>query len=162
FTTTTLTADQIHEIGLKQVAALETQMDDVFRRIGRTQGSVKERIAQLKKDQAYPLTEEGRAQIMADADAILRDAEKRAAAQFATTPQPAVVARPFPRFREANAAANYTAPARDGSRPGVVQVPLRPERMTKFGLRTLMYHEGVPGHHFQITLEAENAAQPRF
>jgi uncharacterized protein (DUF885 family) len=43
-----------------------------------------------------------------------------------------------------------------------VQVPLRPERMTLFGLRTLMYHEGVPGHHFQIALELENTAQPRF
>src|SRR5204862_3391258 len=50
FTTTSLTADQIHEIGLKQVASLETQMDGIFRQIGRTEGSVKERIARLKKD----------------------------------------------------------------------------------------------------------------
>ncbi len=164
YTTTTLTADQIHEIGLKRVAELEKQMDDVFRQIGRTQGTITERISQLKKDkdQVYPLTEDGRAKIMADADAILRDAEKRAALQFDRTPKTPVVARPFPRFREANAAANYTAPAPDGSRPGTVQIPLRPERMTRFGLRTLMYHEGVPGHHFQIALELENTAQPRF
>src|ERR1043166_8964413 len=77
YTTTSLPADQIHEIGLKRVAELETQMDDVFRQIGRTQGSVKERIAQLKKEQAYPLTEDGRTQIMADANAIVHDAEKR-------------------------------------------------------------------------------------
>jgi uncharacterized protein (DUF885 family)/mannose-6-phosphate isomerase-like protein (cupin superfamily) len=162
YTTTSLTADQIHEIGLKQVASLEKQMDDVFRQIGRTQGSVKDRIAQLKKDQAYPLTEDGRAQIMADADAMLRDAEKRAAAQFDRTPKAPVVARAYPRFREANAAASYSAPAPDGSRPGTVQIPLRPERMTKFGLRSLMYHEGVPGHHFQIALELENTTEPRF
>ena len=162
FTTTNLTADQIHEIGLQRVAALEKQMDEVFRQIGKTQGSIKERIAALQKSEAYPLTEEGRVKIMADADEILRDAEKRAALRFDRTPKSAVAVRAMPRFREANAAANYTAPAPDGSRPGTVQIPLRPERMTKFNLRSLIYHEGVPGHHFQIALELENTAQPRF
>jgi len=162
YTTTNLSADQIHEIGLKRVAELEKQMDDVFRQVGRTQGSINQRIEQLKKEQAYPLTEEGRTQLINDANAIVRDAEKRATAQFDRTPEAPVEARPFPRFREANAAANYTQPSADGSRPGIVQIPLRPERMTKFGLRTLLYHEGVPGHHFQIALEQENRAQPRF
>jgi uncharacterized protein (DUF885 family)/quercetin dioxygenase-like cupin family protein len=161
-TTTNLTADEIHEIGLKQVAAIEKQMDDVMRQIGRTQGSIKDRVAQLKKEQAYPLTEEARTKIMADANAMIRDAEKRAALQFDRTPKAPVEARPFPRFREANAAANYTSPPADGSRPGIVQIPLRPERMTLFGLRSLLYHEGVPGHHFQIALEAENRGLPRF
>jgi uncharacterized protein (DUF885 family) len=162
YTTTNLTADQIHDIGLKRVAEIEKQMQDLFRQIGRTEGSIKARVAALQKEQAYPLTEEGRAKIMADAEAMIRDAEKRAAQQFNRTPKTPVIARPYPRFREANAAASYGAPAPDGSRPGTVQVPLRPERMTLFGLRTLMYHEGVPGHHFQIALELENTAQPRF
>jgi uncharacterized protein (DUF885 family) len=162
YTTTNLTADQIHDIGLKRVAEIEKQMEDVFRQIGRTEGSSKVRVAALKKEQAYPLTDEGRAKIMADVEAMIRDAEKRAAQQFNRTPKAPVIARPYPRFREANAAASYGAPAPDGSRPGTVQVPLRPERMTLFGLRTLMYHEGVPGHHFQIALELENTAQPRF
>jgi uncharacterized protein (DUF885 family)/quercetin dioxygenase-like cupin family protein len=162
YTTTNLTADQIHDIGLRRVAELEKQMDDVFRQIGRTQGSVRERMAQLDKEQAYPLTEEGRTQIISDANAIIRDAQKRAAAQFERTPTAPVEARPFPRFREANAAANYTQPAADGSRPGIVQIPLRTEYMTKVRLRTLLHHEAVPGHHFQIALEQENRAQPRF
>jgi uncharacterized protein (DUF885 family) len=72
------------------------------------------------------------------------------------------MARPFQRFQEANAAANYTAPARDGSRPGIFQIPLRPARMTKFNLRSLVYHETVPGHHFQIALELENTDLPAF
>src|SRR5215475_9405885 len=127
FTTTNLTADQIHEIGLKQVDAIEKQMDGLFRQIGKTQGSIKERVAQLKKEQAYPLTEEGRAKIMADANAMIHDAEKRAALQFERTPKAPVEARAFPRFRETNAAANYTAPPADGSRPGIVQIPLRPQ-----------------------------------
>jgi uncharacterized protein (DUF885 family) len=162
FTTTNLTADQIHEIGLKEVARIEGEMDTILRRLGRTQGSVKERVEQLKKDQAYPLTEDGRAIIMKDVEGILRDAQKRSVLLFDKTPKSPVVPQPFPRFREANAAANYNAPAPDGSRPAVFQIPLRPERMTKFGLRSLVYHETVPGHHFQIALEVENHDLPRF
>ncbi len=99
---------------------------------------------------------------MADVEQILRDAERRAALQFDTRPKAPIVAQPYPRFREANAAASYSAPAPDGSRPGTFQIPLRPERMTKYTLRTLVYHETVPGHHFQIALEMENPALPRF
>ena len=162
YTTTDLTPDQIHEIGLQQVARIEGEMDVLLRQIGRTQGSIKDRIAQLKKDQAYPLTEEGRAAIMAETNRILQDAERRAATLFDHRPATPVIARAYPKFQEANAAGSYSAPAPDGSRPGVFQIPLRPERMTKFGLRTLVYHETVPGHHFQIALEMENSDEPRF
>ena len=162
YTTTDLTADQIHEIGLKEVARIEGEMDAILRKLGRTQGSVNERVEKLKQDLGYPQTEAGRDLIMKDVEGILRDAEKRSAALFDKTPKSPVVAQPFPRFREANAAANYNAPAPDGSRPGVFQIPLRPERMTKFGLRSLIYHETVPGHHFQIALEVENHDLPRF
>ena len=162
FTTTSLTPDQIHQIGLREVARIEQEMNAILRRLGRTNGSVKDRIAQLEKDQAYPITEEGRAQIMAEVNRILADAQQRSMALFERVPRAPVVARPFPRFRENNAAANYTAPSRDGSRPGTFQIPLRPSYMTKFGLRTLVYHETVPGHHFQIALELENEATPRF
>jgi uncharacterized protein (DUF885 family) len=162
FTTTDLTPDQIHEIGLKEVARIEGEMDAILRRLGRTEGSVKDRVEKLKQDLAYPQTEAGRDLIMKDVESILRDAEKRSVALFDKTPKSPVVAQPFPRFREANAAANYNSPASDGSRPGVVQIPLRPERMTKFGLRSLIYHEGVPGHHFQIALEVEDKSLPRF
>jgi len=162
FTTTDLTADQIHEIGLKEVARIESEMDAIFRRLGRTQGSVNDRIEKLKQDLGYPQTEAGRDLIMKDVEGILRDAEKRSALLFDKTPKSPIVAQPFPRFREANAAANYNAPAPDGSRPGVFQIPLRPDRMTKFGLRSLVYHETVPGHHFQIALEVENDDLPRF
>jgi uncharacterized protein (DUF885 family) len=162
FTSTDLTPDEIHEIGLREVARLEGEMDTIFRKLGRTEGSVKDRVAQLKKDLSYPLTEDGRSQIMADIERIMRDAERRAESQFDRRPKAAVVARPYPRFREANAAASYTVPAVDGSRPGTFQMPLRPERMTKFGLRTLVYHETVPGHHLQLALELENEANPAF
>ena len=164
FTTTNLTADQIHEIGLQQVARIETQMDGLLRKLGRTAGPVKDRIEKLRLDLQYPnpTSDESRAQIMRDADAIVRDAEKRAALLFDVRPKAPVTVQPFPRFREANAAANYNAPAPDGSRPGIVQIPRRIERMTTFGLRSLLYHEAVPGHHFHIALQVENKDLPRF
>jgi len=157
-----MSAEEIHQIGLQQVARLEKEMDAILRRIGRTEGTVNARIAQLKKDRAYPLTDAGRTQIMADVETILRDSEKRSAPLFDLKPKAPVIAEPFPRFQEANAAANYTAPSPDGSRPGVFRIPLRPERMTNFGLRTLVYHETVPGHHFQVALDRENESLPLF
>jgi len=164
YTTTDLTADQIHEIGLQQVARIEGEMDRLLRQIGRSQGSVKERVEKLRADLAYPnwSSDDSRAQIMRDVDGIITDAQRRAAGLFDVQPKAPVIARPFPRFRENNAAANYNGPPPDGSRPAVFQIPLRQERMTKFGLRSLVYHETVPGHHFQIALQVENTSLPRF
>jgi uncharacterized protein (DUF885 family) len=162
FTTTAMTAAQIHELGLREVSRIEGQMDAILRKLGRTTGSVNERVAQLKKDQSYPETDEGRARIMADIDTMIRDAEKRLDAIFDLRPKSPVIAQPYPRFRWATAAASYTAPPLDGSRPGIYQQPLRTEYMTKFGLRTLVYHETVPGHHFHIALSVENKQLPKF
>jgi uncharacterized protein (DUF885 family) len=137
-------------------------MESVLARLGRREGSLQARIERLKTDLRYPQTDEGRSAIMADVERFLRNAEARAASQFNRRPMAPVVALPYPRFREANAPASYSSPSPDGSRPGTFQIPLRPERMTRFGLRTLVYHETVPGHHFQIALEMENEATPRF
>ena len=162
FTTTDLTPDEIHAIGLREVARLETEMDRIFRQLGRTEGSIKDRAEKLRADLSYPVTEQGRTQIMSDIEGFMRDAERRAASQFDRRPKAPVTAKPYPKFREANAAASYNPPSPDGSRPGIFQMPLRPRRMTRFALRTLVYHETVPGHHFQIALEMENEATPRF
>jgi len=164
FTTTKLTPNEIHEIGLMQVNRIEMEMDRLFRQIGRTDGSVKDRIERLRIDLQYPnpRSEESREQIMRDIDGIIRDAERRAALLFDRRPVSPVVARPFPTFREANAAANYNAPAPDGSRPGTFQYPRRIENMTTFGLRSTVYHETVPGHHFHIALQVENKNLERF
>lgn len=166
FTTTNLTADQIHQIGLDQVKRIEGEMDGLFRKLGRTEGSIKDRSAKLSLDLQYPnpASEASRAQVMKDIDDIIRDAERRAALLFDIRPKSPVVAVPFPAFREQNAASNYNAPAPDGSRPGTFQYPRRISDMymTKFGLRSMVYHETVPGHHFQIALQVENKQLPRF
>ena len=107
FTTTALSADEIHQIGLRMVDEIQKEMDAILRKLGRTEGSVRDRIRRLEQDLAYPLTDEGRTRIMADIDGMMRDAERRAAADFERQPKAAVVAVPFPRFREASAAAGY-------------------------------------------------------
>ena len=164
FTTTELTADEIHEIGLRQVARIEAEMDAIFRKLGRSEGSVSERVRQLRADLAYPdpTSEASRAAIMRDIDGFIADALQRSPTLFDLQPRSPVVAQRFPRFREASAAANYNRAPLDGSRPAIFQMPLRPQRMTRFGLRTLVYHETIPGHHFQIAIEQENEELPKF
>ena len=164
FTTTSLTPDQIHEIGLQQVARIEAEMDGILKRLGRTEGTVRERMEKLQEDLSYPdpTSDASRSKIMSDIDGLIKNAIERSIPMFERTPKTPVIAQPFPRFREASAAANYNRAPLDGSRPAIFQMPLRPQRMTKLGLRTLVYHETVPGHHFQIALEQENKALPRF
>jgi uncharacterized protein (DUF885 family) len=164
FTTTTLTPEEIHHIGLKQVASIEGQMDTILKQLGRTEGPVRERIEKLRNDLRYPdpTSEASRAAIMKDTNAFIEDALQRSRSLFDLQPRTKVIAQPFPRFREASAAANYNRAPLDGSRPAIFQIPLRDQRMTRFGLRSLVYHETVPGHHFQIALEQENTSLPRF
>ncbi|GFE78048.1 Tat pathway signal protein [Steroidobacter agaridevorans] len=164
FTTTKLTAEEIHQIGLQQVARIEGEMDKIFRKLGRTEGTIAARAAKLRQDLSYPdpTSDSSRAAIMKDIDGFMADALKRSPALFDLQPKSPVIAQPFPRFREASAAANYNRAPLDGSRSAIFQMPLRPQRMTKFGLRTLVYHETVPGHHFQIALEQENTDLPKF
>ena len=162
FTTTSMTAAQIHELGLGEVRRIESEMDAILRKLGRTAGTVKDRIERLRSDLSYPGTAEGRARIMADIDAMIGDAGKRADALFKLRPKARVIAQPYPEFRWASAAASYTAPPLDGSRPGIYQMPLRPDYLTRFGLRTLVYHETIPGHHFHSGFSVENPQLPKF
>jgi len=162
FTTTNLSADEIHEIGLREVARIEAEMDSLFRRVGLSEGSIQERAARLHQRLAYPETDEGRSAIMADIDEMMADALTRSSRLFSLMPRTHVIAQPYPEFRWANAAASYTAPPPDGSRPGIFQMPLRQDQLTRFQLRSLVYHETVPGHHFQIALAVENQGLPAF
>ncbi len=162
FTSTDLSAEQIHEIGLREVARIEGEMDTILQSIGRTDGSVRERVDALRKDLAYSDDASGRKAIMDDIETMMRDAERRADALFDIRPESEVIAQPYPEYRWASAAASYTAPPLDLSRPGIYQMPLRPDRLTHFGLRTLVYHETVPGHHFQVALSVENQDLPKF
>jgi uncharacterized protein (DUF885 family) len=162
FTTTSLSASEIHAIGLREVARIEAEMDELLRQVGFADGSINERVKQLEARLSYPVTDEGRSRIMTDIRAMLSDAEARTAALFDRRPRLPVIAQPYPEFRWDNAAASYQAPPLDGSRPATFQMPLRPDELTQFGLRSLVYHETVPGHHLQVGLLNENTELPRF
>ena len=113
-----MTAAQIHELGLGEVRRIESEMD-ASRKLGRSAGQSRTGIERLRSDLSYPGTAEGRARIMADIDGMIGDAGKRADALFKLRPKARVIAQPYPEFRWASAAASYTAPPLDGSRPGI-------------------------------------------
>ena len=162
FTTTNLTADEIHNIGLREVARIEGEMDAILRQLGYTTGTVNQRYAQLDRAIKPKRPGDPRTQILADAERHVRDAEQRAALIFDLRPKAPVEVRREPLFSEKTAAAHYTDPAPDGSRPGVYWLPLPGPTYGLLRMRSLAYHEAVPGHHFQIALQQEQTDLPRF
>jgi uncharacterized protein (DUF885 family) len=162
FTTTNLTAEEIHAIGLREVARIEREMDVLFRQLGYTEGGIKERYEKLNLDSQPPADPDPRPALLEKYTTILRDAEKRAALVFDLRPKAPVEVRREPAFTEKTAAAHYSQPSRDGSIPGVFWAPLPGPTFNILGMKTLTYHEGVPGHHFQIALQRETDSLPRY
>ncbi len=161
-TTTVQSAEQIHALGLREVSRIEGEMDRQLRSLGYAEGSVAERYAQLEKSVQPAANPDPRPALLEEHVRILRDAEVRAAALFDLRPQAPVQVLREPPFTEKNAAAHYSAPAPDGSRPGTVWIPLPGPDYRILEMRTLTYHEGVPGHHFQIALQQELPEIPMF
>lgn len=166
FTTTTLTAGEIHAIGLREVARIEAQMDELLRGLGYGEGSVQSRYGLLQASLLPPTSPDPRPAMLEEITRVVRDAEKRAEGLFALRPKAPVEVRREPAFTEAGAAARYTPPAPDGSRPGIYWIPLAriaPDVIwLGAGTRSVAYHEAVPGHHFQLALQQESTELPRF
>ncbi|OEZ56152.1 DUF885 family protein [Duganella sp. HH105] len=160
-TSTDYTPEQIHNIGLQEVARIEKEMDGLLASLGYSAGTIKERMAQLEKD-SQPKDADPRPALLARYDSVLRDAEARAKELFDVTPKAPVVVKREPSFTEKTAAAHYTGPAKDGTRPGIFWAPMPGPEFRIVGMRTLVYHEGVPGHHFQVALQQENDKLPRY
>jgi uncharacterized protein (DUF885 family) len=153
-TTTDYTPAEIHAIGLAQVARIEGEMDGLLKQLGYAEGSIKDRYARMESDR-QPKDAEPRAELLARYTSILRDAEARSKLVFDVLPKAPVEVRREPALTEATAAAHYTSPAPDGSRPGIFWAPLPGPTFEISGMRTLVYHEAVPGHHFQIAIQQE-------
>ena len=100
--------------------------------------------------------------MLADYAKIVRENNERSVEAFERRPKAACIVQRIPEFEESNAAANYSAPPADGSRPGIFRVPLPGPKFSRPGMRTLAAHEGIPGHHFQRALQVEMASLPRF
>ncbi len=167
-TTTNLTPEQIHQLGLAEVARIQAQMSDILTRLPTpvTGSSVAEQMTALAMlpQMQYPDNDEGRAQILADYKLLLKDIDSRLEPAFSKRPKAELDVQRVPKFSEKTApGAYYNMPALDGSRPGIFFANLYDVRATpKFGMKTLAVHEGIPGHHFQIALQQELTGLPTF
>ena len=163
-TTTRLTADEVHRIGLEQVAALEGQLEPILRDAGLTRGTPGERLAELNKrpDQVFPNTDAGKEALIAELNRQIAEIEAQLPRAFATLPKAEVVARRVPPLIEAGSAgAYYDSAPLDNSRPAIYYIKLQDTfDRPKFGLRTLTHHEATPGHHLQVSLAQESDAIP--
>lgn len=162
YTTSNLTPQEIHETGRREVARIEALLDGLFRQLGYTEGSIKERYDRLNADLQPPADPDPRPGLIARHEEILADAVKRSESLFDLRPAAPCIVKREPPFSEKNAANHYTEPAPDGSRPGIFWAPLPGPVFRIPYMRTLTYHEGVPGHHFQIALQQEMTDLPRF
>jgi uncharacterized protein (DUF885 family) len=151
-------------MGLELIAQLHGEMDTILRAEGLTRGSVAERVQEISRrpDQLYPNTEEGRAQILADLNQQTREIEALMPQAFNTLAQAQLEIRRVPPAIEAGAPGGYyQRAALDGSRPGAYFINLRnTAEWPRFTLPTLNYHEGVPGHHWQIAIQQESGSIP--
>ena len=163
-TTVRLSGDEIHQMGLDQVAQISGRIDGILKAQGMTQGTVGERLVALNQrpDQLFPNTDEGRAALLAELNAQILKMQPRLPEQFATLPKAPVEVRRVPPAIQAGAPGGYYQNASlDGSRPAIYYINLRDTfDRPKFGLATLTHHEAVPGHHLQVMLALESQDIP--
>jgi uncharacterized protein (DUF885 family) len=167
-TTTDLTADEIHEIGLSEVARLRAEMEEIQTDFG-FEGTLQEFFAFLRdtKDDErlyYPNTDEGRQGYIDDATAAIDGIKAVLPDYFGILPKADMVVKRVEAFREQDGAAQHYFPSTpDGSRPGVYYAHLSDmTAMPKRELEVIAYHEGLPGHHMQIAIQQELDGVPTF
>lgn len=161
YTTTDMTASQIHDLGLAEVARIHGEMRAIMTKVG-FKGSLQEFFVHLRTSpQFYHTTREA---YLADVDKYVKAMEARLPAFFNTLPKAPLVVKPVEAFREKSAGkAFYQSPSPDGSRPGTYYVNLYDLKdMSKTELEALAYHEGVPGHHLQRAVQTELTGLPPF
>jgi uncharacterized protein (DUF885 family) len=167
-TTTTMTPQQVHDLGLAEVARIEVEMRAILAAQGQLQAGETPAQAMLRLSKEprflYPNDDAGRAAALADYAKMIEAQLQRSRALVGLVPKAPIEVQRVPEFMEATSAgAYYNPPALDGTRPGVFFANLRDmNELPKFGMRTLAIHEGVPGHHFQIALAQEQEGGPIF
>lgn len=165
-TTTTLKPDEIHELGLREVTRIEMEMRALLDANGFAGRPAAEAIDALQKDPKFLFSndDKGRADALAEYKRLIDDAIERCRLLFATIPTAKVEVRRVPVFKEATSAgAYYNGASMDRTRPGVFFANLRDmNEIARWSMRTLAYHEGVPGHHWQIATAQELKGLPQF
>ena len=163
-TTTNFSPEEVHQIGLQQVADLSSQLDAILRTAGYTQGSVGQRLAQLNvaPSQLYANTDAGRQELLASLNEDVRAMEAKLPQAFATVPgAPLEIRRVPPEIQDGASNGYYRRAALDGSRPAIYFINLKDTGdWPKYSLPALSYHEGVPGHHHQISVAQQSKDIP--
>jgi uncharacterized protein (DUF885 family) len=167
-TTTDLDPEEVHQIGLSEVARIKDEMQAILLAEGyadttKTLGTI---IQELGKEERFlfPNNDEGRQIVLDEYDRILTEISHGIDNVFDVRPKAGLEVKRVPKFKEeGSAAASYNPPAMDGSREGIFYANLRDVHETaKFEMKTLAYHEGIPGHHFQIAIQQELEGVPIF
>jgi uncharacterized protein (DUF885 family) len=157
--TTAMTPAEVHQMGLDQARMLAARADELLRKQGMTKGSVGQRIRALFRDKRYwyPNTDAAKVKLVADLNAQVRAMQARLPQSFRTLPKAPVEIRRVPKFTEAGAPGGYYNNASlDGTRPGIYWINLRDtSEIPRWTLPTLTYHEAIPGHHLQLSLQQE-------
>jgi uncharacterized protein (DUF885 family) len=161
YTTTDYSAEEIHQIGLEEVARIGNRMKEIFVELGyEVNKPIGEMMNDLNEDPRflYEDTPDRKEIVIRDYNQMVKEAEQDVRPYFEEFPKSPVEVRAVPEYSEKTAAGGYyQSPSLDGSRPGVFYANLYDIKQTpKFGMRTLTFHEAVPGHHFQIALNLEN------
>lgn len=164
-TTTDMTSDEIHQLGLAEVARIHDEMRAIMTEVG-FEGSLQDFFDFTRTDAQFfkPNTEDGRAEYLAEATTMIDTMREALPSVFNTFPQADMVVKAVEPFREKAAGkAFYQRPAPDGSRPGVYYANLyRMQDMPLYQMEALAYHEGIPGHHMQLAISQELTGIPKF
>ena len=165
YTTTDLSAGQIHQTGLDEVKRIHGEMEAIKERVG-FKGSLQDFFAHIKNDAEfkYPNTDAGRQQYLKDATTLIDEVMQAAPRYFSRLPKAPLEVKAVEEWRQDTApVAFYNRPTPDGSRPGIYYVNLADmNQVLKPQVSTIAYHEGAPGHHFQIALAQELPGVPKF
>lgn len=161
YTTTDLTADEVHNIGLREVERIHGEMRSIMAKVG-FEGTLQEFFEFTRNDDQFYYT--SREDYLRDAQAKLDAMEAKLPEYFGRLPKAPMIIKPVEAFREKSAGkAFYQSPAPDGSRPGTYYINLYNLRnQSKNELEALAYHEGFPGHHLQRALQTELDGLPAF
>jgi uncharacterized protein (DUF885 family) len=161
YTTTNMTADEIHQLGLSEVARISAEMEKVKEQVG-FEGDLKSFFNNVR-DNKELMPFKNADEVIANFNAIYEKMKPNVDKLFKVTPKTAFEVRRTEEFRENSASAEYNPGSLDGTRPGIFYVPV-PDAATynTYSDESLFLHEAIPGHHYQISLTQENAELPQF
>ena len=159
WTTSTMSPEEIHKTGLEIIKDHSAKIDAIMKKHGMTRGTVGERLRAMYDDPAmiYPNTDAGKDQLIADLNVKVATVRAKLPAYFGTLPKADVVIKRVPKEIEAaQAGGYYNAPSLDGKVPGIYWINLRDTKeQPRWLLPTLTYHEAIPGHHLQLSIQRE-------